>query len=289
MEKLNLDEEERNGYLITTKTKELWKVQLDLLEKVIEICKKHNIKYFASYGTLLGTIRHSGYIPWDDDIDIEMLRNDYNKFMDIAIKELKDPYFIQCYKTEKNYHRPHIQIRNSNTTAIIDEDKYNNFNKGIFIDIFPIDNVPDEIIKRNFFKFRINLLRRILRIYRILGTESKLKLFIKRLIKNTILKPFNYSIMIEKYEKLVSKYKDKNTNYKSTLSFGYRNILLESEIFDNFEYRKFEYLKLPCPKEYHKILIKYYGKEYMIPIMQNSAHGNFFFDTKKSYKEYISK
>ena len=83
--------EERSNYLVTAERKQLWAVHLDLLNKFQEICKRHNLKYWADGGTLLGAVRHQGFIPWDDDIDIVMLRDDFNKFIDFAQEELNYP------------------------------------------------------------------------------------------------------------------------------------------------------------------------------------------------------
>ena len=119
MGKLNLEPETKCDFYIDTNRKKVWQAELDILEKVIDVCDKNNIKYFLASGTLLGAVRHKGFIPWDDDIDLVMKREDYNRFLEIAEKSIKYPYFLQCYKTEKNYMRGHAQIRNSETTAII--------------------------------------------------------------------------------------------------------------------------------------------------------------------------
>ena len=84
----------RSGFLVTSHRKKLWNVQIGLIKEFERICKKHNIKWFAFYGTLLGAARHKGFIPWDDDVDVAMLRPDYNKFLDIAADEIKYPYFL---------------------------------------------------------------------------------------------------------------------------------------------------------------------------------------------------
>ena len=82
-----LDEEIRDDYVVSSQMKQVWAVELDLLNKILEVCKKYNIKIIASGGTLLGAVRHKGFIPWDDDIDLMMRRNQYDKLCDVAEKE----------------------------------------------------------------------------------------------------------------------------------------------------------------------------------------------------------
>ena len=141
-----LDAEMRCGYQVTAEMKKVWALELDLLYEFQRVTNKHGIKYIANGGTMLGAVRHKGFIPWDDDIDIMMMRDEYDKFCKIAPNEFKHPYFFQTEYTEPGSLRCHAQLRNSETTAII---KYEQncsctFNQGIFIDIFPLDAVPDE-------------------------------------------------------------------------------------------------------------------------------------------------
>ena len=95
-----LDEEERCGYIVSKQMKEVWAVELDLLAELLRVCKKHGIKVFASGGTMLGAIRHKGFIPWDDDIDMMMFRSDYDKLCAIAAEEFVEPYFFQTEYTD---------------------------------------------------------------------------------------------------------------------------------------------------------------------------------------------
>ena len=101
---MTLCDEIREGYKISSQMKKVWSIQLSLLKKVLEVCEKYDLKIWAEGGTLLGTIRHKGYIPWDDDIDLVMFRDDYDKLNEIASKEFKYPYFLQSSKTEKKFH-----------------------------------------------------------------------------------------------------------------------------------------------------------------------------------------
>ena len=135
-----LEEEYRDGFLVSSQMKKVWAVELDLLAEFDRVCKKYNISYSLDSGSLLGAIRHKGFIPWDDDIDIIITRPNYNKLLDIVLKnnEFKEPYFFQCAYTDKNYIRGHAQLRNSDTTGILKSEVNCDcvFNQGIFIDIF---------------------------------------------------------------------------------------------------------------------------------------------------------
>lgn len=137
-------EEVRDGYLVSAKTKELWAVQLDILNEFDRVCKKYKLKYILDFGTLLGAIRHKGYIPWDDDVDVSMLREDYDKLMEIGPSEFKYPYFLQNQCTEKKFDGATTKLRRSDTTCLLTQNiKYHaSYNQGIYIDIFVYDRMP---------------------------------------------------------------------------------------------------------------------------------------------------
>ena len=128
--------------------KKLHEVQIEILDEIVRICNKHNLTYFLIYGTLIGAVRHKGFIPWDDDLDIGMPREDYEKFIKIAKKELDNKYYLQDISTDKEYWQNFIKIRKNNT--LFDESTLENINthKGIFVDIFPFDNINKDGIYR---------------------------------------------------------------------------------------------------------------------------------------------
>ena len=97
---MNLNSEIRNGFSISHETKKIWDIQLKLVQKLLQVCNKHDLKVWADSGTLIGAVRDKGFIPWDDDIDINMMRDDYNKLISFA-DEFEKPYFLQCAYTDK--------------------------------------------------------------------------------------------------------------------------------------------------------------------------------------------
>lgn len=124
-------------------------VEIKLLKIFDKICKKHNISYWLDGGTLLGAIRHKGFIPWDDDIDIGMLREDYEKFLKIAKEELPNDIFLQNWYTEKHFYLPMTKLRDKYSSVIEIENRNKNNHSGIFIDIFPFDYLPKNRFLKN--------------------------------------------------------------------------------------------------------------------------------------------
>lgn len=133
-------------YEITDKMKRTWQVELTILDEIDRICKENLLTYYLVHGSLLGAVRHKGFIPWDDDLDIAMLRPDYDKFLEIAKKELKKPLSVEGYwNNEELFWGGHARIRNADTTAIEVRDFEHHGNQGIWVDILPLDTyIEDE-------------------------------------------------------------------------------------------------------------------------------------------------
>lgn len=149
-------------------------IQLRMLKYVDKICSEHGINYWLDGGTLLGAVRHKGFIPWDDDLDIAMLRKDYERFLNIAKKELPEDIFLQNTETEKYYTRPFTRLRDKYSTYELEEwESINNkIHSGIFIDIFPFDYLPKGI----FLKKIQSYLFFFLRVLKLEANPDKLKM-----------------------------------------------------------------------------------------------------------------
>ena len=136
---------------------DLQKKSFELLQLVINVCEKRNIKYFLVCGSALGAVKYHGFIPWDDDIDIGMPRLDYNRFLEIAPNELPNWCFLQNFRTEKMFPQIYSKLRNSHTTFIEKGLAHVSINHGIYIDIFPIDGHPKSQLSQKIFEFKMKV------------------------------------------------------------------------------------------------------------------------------------
>ncbi len=138
--------------------------QMPILLEFRRICENHKIKYYLAAGTMLGAVRHGGFIPWDPDIDIIMPRSDYEKFMEICATELDEKYFLANYKSEKYHCNPHAKIYINNTEIVYANPNIREHSRdhpGIYIDIAPLDKAPEEVRKQKKQANKIMFYRRL--------------------------------------------------------------------------------------------------------------------------------
>lgn len=295
-----LEEEVRCDYTVTKDIKEVWAIEIDLLMQLDEVCKKHNLKYYITDGTMLGTVRHKGFIPWDDDIDVTMFRDDYEKLLKVAETEFKYPYFLQTEYSDPGCLRGHAQLRNSATTGILktEEGKFK-FNQGLFLDVFVMDNVIDdkklfEQQKKDAEKYRkraVKYARWSTRYYKQNTWQSKVKGILYPVVNTFLRKTKLEEKNFRKFEEVCKRYNNMETKYVTTLEFSFdieRWGKRLKSYFDKVEYMPFEFIKLPISVDYDEMLRNDYG-DYMVFKKGASAHGDMIIDTDRSYIEYINK
>lgn len=151
--------------MIQLNEEELRKLQLIELELLIEfdrICRKNQIRYTLTGGTLLGAVRHGGFIPWDDDADVSMLRTEYEKFREACLTDLGDGFYFQDMRNTRGYRWGYGKLRKKNTLFLREYQEHMPYEQGVFIDIFPRDGVPDGVIQRKLHKFHCFCVRKVL-------------------------------------------------------------------------------------------------------------------------------
>lgn len=236
--------------------------QLEILKYVNDFCLNNNIRYSIAYGTALGAVRHKGFIPWDDDMDICMLREDYNKFL--SLWKDSDDYILQNNETNSDFTQTFSKIRKRNTSFVQKNDVGKSFHKGIFIDIFPFDRKPVGKLKQIDQKINVMLFQLYFRGYVPETNGTILKLGSAVLLK--IHRKNSYSKLAEKHLQKAIRYNDDKTlPVFDTCTFAGMKKQYDNNLFDDIEYIDFENCKLPIFKSYVNFLKTCYGDYMKLP------------------------
>lgn len=287
---MNLESEVRNGYFISSEMKKVWAVEMELLKRLLKVCEKYHLKIWAEGGTLLGTIRHQGFIPWDDDIDMAMLRDDYDKLQAIAKDEFKAPYFFQSGYTDL-FAEGMSKLRMDNTTAIQHDTIFQNCHQGIFIDIFPLDKLPEDKIELETFvsiktKMKQKLMIYCNHNYSLINLKYNWKVFANNL--DIAYKGFKQCYL--QYDIFVKKYNNTDSKLVSLISWYYNaRYVRDIQWYNETIYMKFEDIVMPVPANYDNILKVQFG-DYMTPKKEPSMHRGFMvLDPFESYLFYLGR
>ena len=210
-------------------------VELEIALEIRRICEQNEIKYFLDSGTLLGAVRHKGFIPWDDDVDIGMLREEYEKFIEIAPTQLNEKYYLQTWKTDKTYPWAFAKVRKKGTLYIETAAPNATFSNEIFVDIFPYDTYPTGTMERLVQGKKIMNYRRILMMKSKMTPWRRNKSALKRIGVYIKYLPYIVQAVLTNKDKIVVKYNKVMKAYNSfdNLEFNEDGLFVESKGFDN--------------------------------------------------------
>ena len=282
------NEEIRCGYTVSARMKAVWNVEIDLLVKLLEVCERHHLRCWVADGTLLGAVRHKGFIPWDNDIDVCMLRDDYDRLLALGADAFEYPYFLQSPYSDDSYFRAHAQFRNSATAGIRPSDSYRPFNQGLFIDIFPLDAVPEDLEERR------AILKRIRKVTRFLKAKDtpilasgRLGLVFRKLECKWMVWRKGWITIYKEVDELLRSADLSKCRYVAELGFSGDEYLLDKRIFDSTVMLDFEQIQVPVPVGYESYLRTQYGDDYMTPRQVPTAHDDMVVDVERSYVELL--
>lgn len=249
--------------------KKVQEIQLNIALEVKRICNKHEIKYSLIAGTLLGAIRHKGFIPWDDDMDIGMLRSEYEKFIEVAKKELSNDYFLQTWETDLGFGMPFAKIRKNGTKYVEKNSIKTDQHEGIFIDIFPFDAVPNSRLRKKTHELKTYILKRLLLIklgYQLWDSDENFKKNIYRII-SVVIQPISLEYIKEKLKNEMVKYNNYSMEEVVTIggSYGYRKETIFKKWLENLQTIEFEKCDFLAPVENVNYLEKFYGDYKELP------------------------
>jgi lipopolysaccharide cholinephosphotransferase len=267
----SLKEEVKCDFLVSNKLKKIQVIQVDLLNELLRVCRKHDIKLTVFAGTMLGAIRHKGFIPWDDDIDVAMTRENFERLQSIAETEFEHPYFFQTAKRDRRFFCAFARLRNSETTGLLTFNNSADYNNGIFIDIFVMDGISDNIWKQLIQRAALTVIGRLLNSYYkkdsdhcadIYSIPLKTKISVK--LSKVIARIFPYSFLIWSYDKFLAMY-NKSAKRFGLITHGSKNMNKYWTTMDELNEiveLPFENIQVPVSKNYDVVLRRLYG-DYM--------------------------
>lgn len=292
--------EEREGFLVDSRMKRVWAAELEVLLEIKRICEKNHIRYYADWGTLLGAIRHQGFIPWDDDLDIGMLRDDWFRFMEVAPTELG-----KWFELKNVYNDP----THDNVLARVISGRHMNFDREylecfhhcpyvVGVDIFAIDYINRDEAK---LRTQLDVIELLMQSASSLSKEPPYTQTDKDMVEQL---EEAFGIQIDWKNRLLHELK-KNVDQISSM-YGSRDAdmvgsmmrlsgwqpeyRIPKEWYEDVVEVPFEYTTIPVPRHYDKILKLKYGENYMTPINRNGGHDYPFYKFQDmALKEVVEK
>lgn len=276
-----LNGEIRDGFYVESTMKKAWAAEIEVLNEVDRICRQQDIQYFADWGTLLGTIRHKGFVPWDDDMDITMKREDYTRFCQIVRQEQGELEIIN-FHTDPEWKDMLSRVINGRSVNYTEEHlrKYHGFPYVAGLDIFPLDYVAPTEEEDKLQCSMISIVEAFsANIRNNTATPEEIEKTTKDIeqmcgVKFNNLEPLATQLL-KLGERLSMMYTDEESQAVALMGdhAGPRPLdVYPKEYYSESIYMPFEYTTIPVPVGYEKILIQKYGENYMIPYLGGTNH-----------------
>lgn len=293
------EDEVRDGFFVPAEIKQAWAAELEVLSEVDKICKKHHIQYFADWGTLLATVRHEGFIPWDDDLDIVMKRDDYNRFMKLAQTELPEGYSAYNFRNHDDFWLFLGRVVGKRRICFEEEhlERFHQFPYIAGVDIFVLDYVSRDVAKeekRDKLALRTialadmigdGKLNDLMREHELQKLEMECDIKISRELSDVELRRELYTVV----ELIFSRFTDEESDRLSQLfPHGLRNpnFRFPKECYEAAIELPYECTRIPVPIQYCKMLKRRYGN-YMELVRNAGGHDYPFFELQKKQLQAV--
>lgn len=301
------EDEVRDGFYIPSMVKRAWAAELEVLSEIDRICKKYDIPYFADWGSLLGAVRHGGFIPWDDDMDITMKRADYKRFMGVAKEELPEGFEAYNYRENEDYWGFVARVVGKRRICFEEDHlrKFHGFPYITGVDIFVLDYVSDDVKKE---ADRVTIANYILAVAdemaagKIKGAEAEkylqkvedlCKVKLNREQNMNQLRTQLYILVEEQFEK----FKETESSYLTRMmpdglmkwadgTWGNPNLRIPKRHYDDMLWMPYENISIPVPMAYDEMLSRRYG-DYMRIVRDSGGHDYPFFEIQKKQLEEV--
>ncbi|MCR5143907.1 MAG: LicD family protein [Lachnospiraceae bacterium] len=293
-------EEKVCGFTISKMMKRAWAAQIEVVVEIARVCDRLGIKYFADFGTLLGAVRHQGFIPWDDDLDICMLRSDYNRFLSEAPALFESWFELKSVYNDPTYDIVKARVINGRHMNFDRNflERFHNCPYAVGVDIFVIDDVPndkkelDDLVESLLFLLKVEasipecepydddvmeLMKQIEDTYKVtIDYNNRLRHEVKKI----------YDILSARYLDVDAK----KVGCMMGLCMKQGGFIYDKNDFEVLEMMPFENIFLPVPKCYKEILVSNYGEDYMTPINIGASHDYpFYKDQTQGLKEVMER
>lgn len=264
-------------------------VQLEILEIIDRVCNEHNISYSLYAGTLLGAVRHQGFIPWDDDLDICMERSEYDRFLEVWGCAHPEGYLLQNKDNTPTFTQSFSKIRKEHTAFVQYEWEAGRYHTGIFVDIFPIDRMPEGMVKRRVFQWRCMQYLLLTREF-IPPKGNKLQKLVSHFILLAV-PAGNRPRRRHKLLQLITADQDPRHHTVATEMLSTMKAPLPPDLFDRYERLSFENGHYMCFSLWREYLVEKFGDYQTLPPMEERIwrHHPVILDFEHDYEELLGK